>query len=560
MDYAAKACKANAASPEHRGHVQTVRHLRQVLLWPVDLDPLPEGSPVESRHEFLASGVAESPWREVDDEFGDPNEFQERHYNEFVTFLPPVQRFLYGQGLGKSVKKLYGESPITVMRRRDIAKLRIRLDECDEPRDLCVQHIDLYFFFDIDVALLAVEVFADDVPIDTTQKLLFRLGRAYPAYWEGNGRGGHCPWSCEWLSDDGKVLGQSDYENREKYLFFACQHRASAVSAHWEYLLWPLVLHHSDKKGLGRYRQLEYYRMPYMAYLAFDDPLSLSQEDFVRLAHGSEHSVQAEKTYAATYLAEFEKRFCYDRYRYAGAESATVSAGTRFLVTGHTLVVIGDAGNRFFMSDSGFLGRFRHQHFLLFMVAHFQKAAIRMFSDRLVAIVGRLDVKDADANAIFRREIRLALENFLRFEHRYWFHEISNHAQARELFDMTRRHLGLDALFREVREELHDMSSFLDVEAMRRQNETVVRLTVVTIFGLVGTIVTGFLGMNVIAWAEESVSWRVGSFFTILASTMLLTLYMVMKSRRLSEFLDALSDEGLTVREKFSSFFRVWRR
>ena len=32
------------------------------------------------------------------DEFtGDPGEFKERHYGEFVTFLPYVQRFLYGE-------------------------------------------------------------------------------------------------------------------------------------------------------------------------------------------------------------------------------------------------------------------------------------------------------------------------------------------------------------------------------------------------------------------------------------------------------------------------------
>ena len=28
----------------------------------------------------------------------DPSEFQERHYREFVTFLPHVQRVLYGEG------------------------------------------------------------------------------------------------------------------------------------------------------------------------------------------------------------------------------------------------------------------------------------------------------------------------------------------------------------------------------------------------------------------------------------------------------------------------------
>ena len=56
------------------------------------------------------------------------------------------------------------------------------------------------------------------------------------------------------------------------------------------------------------------------------------------------------------------------------------------------------------------------------------------------------------------------------------------------------------------------MGNFLEVEAMRRQNETVVRLTVVTIFGLIGTITTGFLGMNLLAWAEHPTNLRILAF------------------------------------------------
>src|SRR3990170_1775923 len=204
------------------------------------------------------------------------------------------------------------------------------------------------------------------------------------------------------------------------------------------------------------------------------------------------------------------------------------------------------------------LGRFRHQHFLMFLIAHFQKAALRMFSDRLVAAVSRLDITNARANRIFRRDIRHALENFLRFAHRYWFHEISNQAQTRELFDQTREHLGLDGLYSEVREELQDMGGFLDVEAMRRQNETVVRLTVVTTFGLVGTVTTGFLGMNLLAWSEEPIGWRIAAFLAIFVPTALLTLYTVMKSRRLSDFLDALSDEQVSWRRRWRALMRVW--
>jgi hypothetical protein len=537
--------------------VKQIRHLRQILLWPVHLLPLQEGVPLRQYWEHLEKSGPENPWHEVGDEFGDPKKFQERHYNEFVTFLPPVQRFLYGQGLGKAVTRSYGESPIRAMRRTDVARVRLTLSRGDEPLEFRIIHTDLYFFFDIDIAILALEVAADDLELSVALEALFRFGRAYPAYWEGDRRGGHCPWLVEWLSPKGEVLACSDYEKREKYLSFVCQHRAPAVAAHWEYLLSPLVLHHSDRQGLIRYRQLEYYRMPYMVFFAVEDTNALTRPDLIRMAIGNEAGASSELPYSESYLAEFEERFCYDRY--CDARLGTRSRGTRFMCTGHTLVVVGDAKDHFFMNaDGGFLGRFRHQHFLLFLIAHFQKATLHMFSDRLVAAVNRLDITDVEANRVFRRDIRQVLENFLRFAHRYWFQEISNQAQARELYMMTRQHLDLDLLYRGIREELQDMGNFLDVEAMRRQNETVVRLTVVTTFGLIGTVGTGFLGMNLLAWAEHPTALRILAFALVLAATSALTLYTVVKSRRLSALLDALSDERVGWRGKLKALQNVW--
>jgi hypothetical protein len=93
---------------------------------------------------------------------------------------------------------------------------------------------------------------------------------------------------------------------------------------------------------------------------------------------------------------------------------------------------------------------------------------------------------------------------------------------------------------------------------MRRQNETVVRLTVVTTFGLVGTVTNGFLGMNILAWAEQPIDWRVAVFAGVLVATAGLTLYTVLKSRRLSEFLDVLSDEQKGWRAKAKALRNVW--
>jgi hypothetical protein len=79
-----------------------VRHFRQILLWPLQLMPLPDDGPLQSHSQLLEQVSADNPWRELADEFcGDPEQFHERHYSEFVTFLPYVQRFLYGEKGGQ---------------------------------------------------------------------------------------------------------------------------------------------------------------------------------------------------------------------------------------------------------------------------------------------------------------------------------------------------------------------------------------------------------------------------------------------------------------------------
>ncbi len=83
--------------------------------------------------------------------------------------------------------------------------------------------------------------------------------------------------------------------------------------------------------------------------------------------------------------------------------------------------------------DRGVLAQFRHQHFLLFLIAHFQKASLLMFSDQLVEALKRLDIRSTPSVKQFKRVIRASFERFLRFTHRYWFHEISEQAQVRAL-------------------------------------------------------------------------------------------------------------------------------
>jgi len=534
-----------------------VRHFRQVLLWPLQLVPT-AGVGHARPWERLSS---EGPWREVVDEVTGGQRLQERHYSEFVTFLPYVQRFLYGEARGGRAgddDAVYRSSPMRVFRRHDIGAVNVVVLPDSAPQRLAVEHIDLYFFYDLDIVLLNVEVSASDLALELTQELMYRFGRGYPGGWQPDGTALHCLYGFEWLGRDGQVLARSDVQQRDAFLSFVAEHRAPRIAAHWAFVLEPLVPDLSDRDGALRFRQIEYYRMPTMAYLALDDPRTLSRADFVRLglvtgAAAGEPSLP----YAADHLSDFEQRHCYDRFWFDGGKAPN----TRYVGSGHALVVVGDARSPFFCcGERGVLAQFRHQHYLLFLIAHVQKAALLMFSDRLVDALKRLDVRDADSVKRFKRSIRGSFEGFLRFTHRYWFHEISEQAQVRALFRLTSRHLELDALYEEVKERTADMNAYLDADSLRRQANTVVRLTVVTIFGLIGTVTTGFLGMNLLAAADEPVGARLLAFAAVMAGTIALTVFTIARSKRLSDFLDALSDERLAARHKIGALAAVFRR
>jgi hypothetical protein len=543
---------ANAAAP-------IVRRFRQILLWPFQLVSN-RGTGSVMQHWEALTQAGNHPWKEVDDEFtGDPRLFQERHYHEFVSFLPYVQRFLYGDELGQRRATGYGESPMRVFRRGDIARMRVQFADDAAPITLDVAHVDLYLFSDLDIAILVVELSAADLSLATAQEAMYRIGRAYPSFWDKEGRAGNCPRRVEWLGSAGQVLSISDYDKREEYLAYVCEHRAPRLAAHWEYLVQPISARPMSAGGELRLRQLEYYRMPVMAFLAVDDPSTLTRAQFARLAFATEPGPADDLPYSSQHLRRFERTYCYDR-EWRPESPAGAGASIRFLCCGHAFAAVGPANRPYFTDgETGVLGQFRHELFLLGLIAHFHKAALLMLSERLTIAISRLDFADKHSVRTFRQSIRTSLETFLRFTHRYWFHEVSDQARIRGLFRIWTEHLGTDRLFAEVREEIQDMNQYLEAGSARRQTDTMMRLTVVTTFGLIGTVATGFLGMNLIAAAGEPLAAKLGYFLLVLIPTIVLTMLTVARSERLAEFLDVLSDERELPREKLAAFREIWR-
>src|SRR6185436_9123725 len=163
-------------------------------------------------------------------------------------------------------------------------------------------------------------------------------------------------------------------------------------------------------------------------------------------------------------------------------EGEHFSGDARLICTGVLLAVVGRHGDLFFDGrETGMLGQFKHQYFLLFLIAHFHKAALLSMSDELAVAMNRLEVGDTESVRLFKRTIRQSMEVFLRFTHRYWVHEVSNQGLARSIFAKLSRHLRTAEIYDEVRDEVAAMHAYLDTDSTRRQPNTILRLTVVTI-------------------------------------------------------------------------------
>jgi hypothetical protein len=65
--------------------------------------------------------------------------------------------------------------------------------------------------------------------------------------------------------------------------------------------------------------------------------------------------------------------------------------------------------------------------------------------------------------------------------------------------------------------------------------------------------------MNLIAAADSSLTVKLLYFLAVLVPTVALTAYTIVKSKRLSDVLDALSDERLSLRAKLRALLDVWR-
>ena len=478
-----------------------VQRFHAILIWPLEL-LLPvrlrgltkeEGFVRKLSDEVVRSSAG--LWQSVDVLDRGTAEDPDLPYAEFVYFHPFAQRVLYPPADDKN-------PALAILGRKDIEGVKVELLDADTVT-FDVKRIHLYLFRS-QTALIVVEVSnRDPLEMHTALQFADQFRRAYaPFYWQG--RAGHCPVKVRWLVAEGHTGSpppDSDFDNPAAMYKPVANpsERKAPIAAHWRWLIQPLK--GADEAGSDQIavEQLEDDRIPSMLYLGMEDPFAVSPGDFMRICFCDEKGNSNDFPYGRRFLADFEQKHCYDRFWNPphGQDARDEWRSTRYLCCGYNLAIV----TKPFGLGDHILSQFRHHYFQLGLLAHFHRASLLKYSRRLTVAVAEAENpgegKPWESLARVRRE-------FADFINQYWFREISNQEQGKELFHWWSEKLGNRELLDQLTKEAGAVDGILNQDFQRKLQLSTDRLTK-ALFWLAGlTLIVALLDWG---WVRNVAEW-----------------------------------------------------
>jgi hypothetical protein len=427
-------------------------------------------------------------------------------YAESIYFHDFVQSFLF-----QRAKTGVGCPPLYLFRRTDVRGAEVEWG--GKLRRLDVERTNLYLFR-TGAAILVCELRIarrdGDAPwtLADAQDFHDYFRRAYAPFFlsdhveaEGGKKAVRQPGllvvdKVSWLDGEGRPLAfdksktqfaiADAMEDVDRLLADRHGRRHPPIFGHWRALLddaLPLAGYASGHGAVWRHVVDE--RMPTIAAIsvtADGEPDAMYRRirpgDFMRLCF-ADYSGNADYSYDSDFLKNFDEDYAYDRFR---------SMGTRYLISGYAFVAIG-AGDDF---DKLVMTHVRRHYFQMMLLANLEMASLLGVSGRITeAMAAQERLPDP---LRFERAMAAIQEEFLQFVHRFRFTGVSNQVQARELFGLLRRQLGLDPLFTDVQTEVNNAASFLRSRAQERATEAQTQLNMLAGFGVVMAAALSLLG------------------------------------------------------------------
>lgn len=527
---------------------------RQILFLPLILKPSKKYTPAEGVRivletltrapDMAARGGAYAhlsvpAWEKITDRLGHLGspENDPAAYAEFVYFHPYIQRFLYGD---PGEKQDGATSPLHIFTREGLPRSDAT-SSAVKPEEEVIEveietdgkifgHPGCYRFntlLNIDrfslyltltgVAVLVLEVSLQNKNPETglvvtsccveekftlahAQTLQNALRRIYPPYFV-DAKVKEYPLKRTWKHRDKDYIRVADSDDvSQPWISQVVMKKVNPFAPFWRRLLEPLNVEGyatATEEEAPVWRQIIDERLPSMAFIGVKNAFPIERGDFVRLCFLDDPG--AGLPYSDAFLANFERDHCYDRH-WRGM------FGTRFLFSGYSCVVVGsgDPADPYDFFHGVIQQHFRRHYFQIGLLIQLQFAILLSFSDRLSVIAHNFQNKPDDRKKqpapveTMREETRKLEEEFLDFQQRHWFSQISNQLQPREMYAMWRNLLQIDDIYREVQEQLRSVNVVLEANALDKRTENTERLNIIAALGVIFGLTAGFLGMNII--------------------------------------------------------------
>ena len=409
------------------------------LLWPIRLRASGGGKGKTAREVARAALAKSGPWILVADlvRRGESRDEDGFSYAELAYFHPFVREFLYGKNAAcageRHVFDLH-ELPAT-------SADSLEISEPGSESTFAIRRILLYVF-DGGIAILTLQLRATaSVEWKTALNVISYLRTAcFQDYWHGSSADGGpgIVWrgggGIELVSIRPLQAGPPKPPNdRIEEMREAIKSGKPAIHAHWRLLLKPLTDQGIEINPLGD------HRMGVMAFLGMEDVSSLSEDQWFAL-------VQADGGNFPRYAPAFRDKelaaSVYDRWWYPNAPDPN-ALKHRYLAGPLVYCCV-------LKPALAYIERirttWRRQHYQMFLLAHYQRAALLVLQHRIATAAAR-ERKRGPYDAELLTEIVDIQHEMALFSSGQWFREISPQIQGQELYALLARQLGLEALY-----------------------------------------------------------------------------------------------------------------
>jgi hypothetical protein len=196
--------------------------------------------------------------------------------------------------------------------------------------------------------------------------------------------------------------------------------------------------------------------MATMVFAGLDDPEKITDDEWFALAQADPAGYA---TYAPAFLETELPKAAYDRWW----DKSRPDKRHRYLAGPMTFLSVMNwpSGSRAPYFER-MRGTWRRQQFQFFLLAHYQRAALLILEDGIAYLAAQIDNPPSKKNRKqLARKIEQLQGDIAKFSSGRWFPEVTPQIQGQELYDLLRKHIGLETLYRSVVEDKALLGSWL---------------------------------------------------------------------------------------------------